>query len=77
MVYAKLQYNAIHRCLLSILDCTAGRCDEKLGYCIIGHYDETKPCGDEEKEMFYMKEKGTPSNIIQPQYLIVFRYLKL
>ena len=43
------------------LDCNVGRCDDDLGHCMIGIYDETKGCDGKERTTFRIKEKATPS----------------
>ena len=43
------------------LDCNVGRCDDDLGHCVIGIYDETKGCDGKERTTFRIKEKATPS----------------
>ena len=50
-------YNNVHL----YLDCNVGRCDDDLGHCVIGIYDETKGCDGEERTTFRIKEKATPS----------------
>ena len=41
--------------------CNAARCDEELGHCVIGLYDETMGCSSDIKTIYEIKEKGTPS----------------
>ena len=38
-----------------------GRCDDDLGHCVIGIYDEAKGCDGKERTTFRIKEKATPS----------------
>ena len=43
------------------LECNAARCDEDLGHCVTGVYDETNGCSSGIKTIYEIKEKGTPS----------------
>ena len=49
------------------IECNAARCDDVLGHCVIGIYDETKGCTSNVKTQYEIKEKGTPSKYLNNQ----------